>query len=603
MLNIILYMSGRFSFFFHIRTKLIISYAAIILSTILVISVIFFTFLKQGITRLVREQDQFLAEQLSINLSEQLKSMEELQFNQYRYSLLGDLLINIPTSESERINQSRKISESLIRLYYSNSYFEGAAVIDNNGTIYSYNIINDKSFIDDAALSNSEELLMKHGKVIWSIDKNGRLLLHRLLINIFTTRTVGQIIIPINSRFLTRNYEDDTTGTRGHILIFDKEGHFIPSINPDINIIAPLLFQSDKMKTTTDFSHNREQYVVSKTVFPDGDFEMFHVLSLKEIGIYTRTLPFMTVLAALAAIIATIIVANIISGRVTGGINLLIKGIRRFAAGDLKSPVEVKSQDEIGYLAMEFNHMADSINNLISNIYDAELKKRKAETNALQFEYSALESKINPHFIYNTLESVNSLAKIKGDDDISQIICLLGSLLRDNISSTVEIIPLLKEIDNISKYLQIQKLAYGEKFNIHITIKEEAQQAMVPKFILQPLVENALYHGILVSTRHGNLSLVAERRVKNLNITLRDDGAGMSKEKLLELLDYSIESKNETGTHTKVGVRAVDKRLKILYGEEYGLEIESEENAGTTVNLIMPFFNAEDEKLRQVDNV
>ena len=603
MLNIILYMPGRFSFFFHIRTKLIISYAAIILSTILVISVIFFTFLKQGITKLVREQDQFLAEQLSINLSEQLKSMEELQFNQYRYSQLGDLLNNIPASESEKINQSRKISESLIRLYYSNSYFEGAMVIDNNGTIYSYNIINDNSFINEAALSNSEDLLMKHGKVIWSIDNNGRLLLHRLLINIFTTRTVGQIIIPINSRFLTRNYEDDITGTRGHILIFDKEGHFIPSINADINIIAPLLFQSDKIKNTTEFSHNGEQYVVSKTVFPDGDFEMFHVLSLREIGIYTRTLPFMTILAALAAIIATIIVANIISGRVTGGINLLIKGIRRFAAGDLKSPVEVKSQDEIGYLAMEFNHMADSINNLISSIYDAELKKRKAETNALQFEYSALESKINPHFIYNTLESVNSLAKIKGDDDISQIICLLGSLLRDNISSTVEIIPLTKEIDNISKYLQIQKLAYGEKFDIHITIKQEAQQAMVPKFILQPLVENALYHGILVSTRHGNLSLEAERRAENLNITLRDNGAGMSKEKLLELLDYSIESKNETGTHTKVGVRAVDKRLKILYGEEYGLKIESGENAGTTVNLIMPFFSAEDEKSRQANNV
>jgi two-component system sensor histidine kinase YesM len=330
---------------------------------------------------------------------------------------------------------------------------------------------------------------------------------------------------------------------------------------------------------------------------------MLHILSLQEIGIYTRTLLLMTSLAAVAAIIATIIAAHIISSRITNGINLLIKGIRRFANGDFKSPVQVKSLDEIGYLAVEFNRMADSINRLITDIYEAELKKRNAETNALQFEYSALESKINPHFIYNTLESVNSLAKLKNADDISRIVCLLGTLLRDNISSTVEIIPLEKEIENISKYLEIQKLAYGEKFDIHILVKEGAKHAMSPKFILQPLIENALHHGILVNLKHGNLFLYAERQGEILSITIQDNGIGMKKEKLARLLDYSVEQNDETGTHTKVGVRAVDKRLKILYGEKYGLRIESEENIGTTVNLILPFFTAEEEKKRLGGNV
>ncbi|MCL2835008.1 MAG: ATP-binding protein, partial [Treponema sp.] len=155
-------------------------------------------------------------------------------------------------------------------------------------------------------------------------------------------------------------------------------------------------------------------------------------------------------------------------------------------------------------------------------------------------------------------------------------------------------------IDNIYKYLKIIKLSYGEKFDIHITINEDAQEAVVPKFIMQPLIENALYHGILVNTKHGNIFLTACRSEENLCITLKDDGIGMSREKLEQLLDYSVNVRDDAGTHTKVGVRAVDKRLKILYGEKYGLTIESKENSGTTVNLVMPFLTAEKRKVNDV---
>ena len=582
-----------FRFFFHIRTKLIISYVAIIIFTILVISIVFFTAAKQIISQHVRDLDQFLAEQLSANLSSQLRSMEELQFSQYSYSLLGDLLNNEPVSYADVINQNRKISECLIRLCYSKSYIEGAVVFDNNGNIFSQNINYRYDITRDAFIADRDELTEKYARAIWSIDSNGRLLMHRLLVNINTTRAVGQITIAIDPHYLTRIYENDMEGTRGNILIFDKNGNFIPSLDAGINSMASVLFNSKELKGNMEFSNEGKQYIISRAMFPDGNYEMFHILSLSELDIYTKPLLLMTVLAAIAAIIATVIVAHIISRQVTGGIDTLIKGIRRFADGDLKSPVQVKSKDEIGYLAIEFNRMADSINNSITDIYNAELNKRNAETNALKFEYSALESKINPHFIYNTLESVNSLAKLKGAEDISKIVCLLGNLLRDNISSAIDKIPLEREIDNVYRYLQIQKLAYGEKFDIHIDIPDDLLEAEVPKFILQPLIENALYHGILVNTKHGNLFLNVKKQDENLYITLQDDGIGMSNDKLLQILDYSKDARDDNGTHTKVGVRAVDKRLKILYGEKFGLKIDSKENMGTTVYLVMPFINVE----------
>ena len=596
-------MGTRLPFFFHMRTKLIVSYAGIIVLTVLIISVVFFTTSKQIITRHVLEQDQFLVEQISLNTASQLRLMEELQFNQYRYSLLGDMLNISPAGNSERLNQTRRITESLIRLCHSNMYIDSAVVIDNDKTIYNYMKVNDHDLSVEIKDADSGEFLDTYGKAHWTIGDGGKLIMHRLLLNINTTRTVGRLLMAIDSRYLTRIYEPGMIEQRGTILIFDKTGNFIPSENSDINDMAPFLFESSEHKNNSEFSFGGEQYIVTLFRLYDDEIEIYHVVSLRELGIYTRTLPLITSLAAIAAVIATIIVAHIISSRLTGGINLLVKGIRRFADGDLKTPVHVKSNDEFGYLAEEFNKMADAINGLIKNIYDVELKKRKAETNALKFEYSALESKINPHFIYNALESVNSLAKLKGANDISQIVCLLGILLRDNISSTVEVIPLEKEMDNVSKYLQIQKLAYGEKFEVHIFIDNDAREAMVPKFILQPLVENALYHGVLVSTKQGNLFLDARLQNMNLNIIIRDNGAGMNRGKLLELLDYSLESKKEGGTHAKVGVRAIDRRLKILYGDEYGLKIQSEENEGTTVTLIMPFFTAEREKIRLVDDV
>jgi sensor histidine kinase YesM len=595
-------MEKRFPFFYRIRTKLIISYAAIIVFTIMVISVVFFTTAKSIITRHVRDQNQFLLEQLSANLAAQLKSLEELQFNQYIYSLLGDLLAYVPVSHIDEINQTRKISECLIRLCYSIEAIKSAAVIDNDGTVYAHNI----SYAYDAVkeLKNIDSILLqeKSGKAVWSIDNHGRLFMHRLLINIQTTKAIGQITVAVDPGYLTNIYKDGMTGSRGHILIFDGSGNFIPSMSTEINNLSALVFNSAELKNDSEYYHDGKQYIISGARFPDDGFGVYHILSLNELGIYTRTLLLMTSLAAMAAIIATIIVAHIISSQVTVGINTLIKGIRLFAAGDLKTPVKVKSTDEIGYLAVEFNRMADSINHLIENIYDVEMKKRDAETNALKFEYSALEAKINPHFIYNTLEAVNSLAKLKGADDISKIVCLLGNLLRDNISSTVEIIPLEKEIDNVYKYLEIQKLAYGEKFDIHITIGEDVQEAGVPKFILQPIVENALYHGILVSTKHGNIYLNVERRIDILYITIKDDGAGMSGEKLAQLLDYSVKIQNDNGKHTKVGIRAVDKRLKILYGDQFGLKIDSSENNGTIIQLSMPFLAVENQ-IRLVDDV
>lgn len=580
-----MFLQRRF-FIMKISTKLIISYIAVILFTIALISLLVFNLTRQAIIGHARNQGDYLSEHLAINLSAQFRTMEELQFSQYYYSLLGSLLATIPDDPEGRIVHNRKINDCLTRLCFSKTYIDGVAMLDKEGNVYAVNSGGSFDVRDLTLTLDMEEADMRRGKPVWSMGANGRILMSRLLINVDSTRAVGYIAMLIDPNFITQVYEKNTGNRIGSIVLFDGHGRLLPSALPEIDEVAAKYIAQGL--TDDAFTFEGEEYIITRAKLPGNDFSLFNVLAVRDLNIYTQNLPYTVMTAALVAIISAVFVARGVSRLVTGNISALADGIRNFASGKLNEPVNVKSSDEIGFLTAEFNRMVDDINHLIEDVYRAEMNKKNAELNALQFEYSALESKINPHFIYNTLESVNSLAKIKGEEDISEMVCLLGSLLRDNISSTAGVISLEQELANVQKYLRIQKLTYGSKFEVEMRVDKGLETAQVPKFILQPLVENAIVHGILARKGKGLITLRAEESGEMLRITLADNGAGIPKSELDRLLDYSVESRNQTGTHTKVGVRAVDKRLKILYGGGCGLNIRSESGGGTEITVLMP---------------
>jgi len=572
----------------RMRTKLIASYIAVILFAMLAISLLAYYAVRQAIVQHTLAQDQYLADQLAVNLSTRLKSMEELQFSQYLYSSLGDWLPSTPMTLAEEINRERRIQDIITRLCYAKMHIAGAAVADNEGRFYGTNVRNAYNVLAEIRQVDAQAVAARRGKVLWSVGEDGCLLMSRQLISIHTTRPVGYITMTIDPSFLTQVYDSATADTKGRIVLFDGNRQVLPPGDPEMHAIAAAWLDLHNTDATHNFRFENREYIITQTRLPENDFSLLHILNIHALDVYTQNLPLMMLIVTLPAILLALLFARGISSVVTGGIQALVAGARRFGRGDLTTPVTVKSRDEIGSLALEFNRMAEALAHLIEDIYDVELNKLAAESNALRFEYNALEAKINPHFLYNTLESVNSLAKIKGEEEISEIVCLLGTLLRDNISSTIDIIPLRQELDNIQTYMRIQKLTYRDKFDMDIRPDADVMEALVPKFILQPLVENAIYHGILGRTGHGHIVLRAKRSEGDLHIALTDDGAGMDEAELTRLLDYTVEAKNDVGTHAKVGVRAVDKRLKILYGEGYGLQVESRLGVGTTVVMRMP---------------
>ena len=259
---------------------------------------------------------------------------------------------------------------------------------------------------------------------------------------------------------------------------------------------------------------------------------------------------------------------------------------------------DVKSNDEIGYLEQSFNSMITRLDKHIQTAYVYQLESKTAELKALQ-------AQINPHFLFNTLESIRFNALEHQDPDTAKMIHLLGNLFRWNIQSGDLFVELRQEINYAETFIELQKLRYADAFDFITDVPQKLLTLGVPKFILQPLVENAIKHGqkgvssggiITISARLGEeISESEEWRVESgekesgtLEITVEDNGHGMDEETVRRITERLDQPETEEGDHYSIGLSNVHKRIRILFGEPYGLTIRSEPGVKTSIRILMP---------------
>lgn len=260
--------------------------------------------------------------------------------------------------------------------------------------------------------------------------------------------------------------------------------------------------------------------------------------------------------------------------------------MKKAESGDLSIRYKGDRKDEIGMLGRSFNTMLAQINNLLDLTELQARQKREAELQALQ-------AHIKPHFLYNTLDTINWMARKKGAMDVAEVVESLSQLFRIGLSKGNDMILLEQEIEHIYSYLQIQKARYKEKLNFNITIDPKLNNLSVIKLVLQPIVENAIYHGIKERRGPGHIEIIGEEQDGKLVLRVLDDGKGIPKEKLLKLnenLSVTFDSIEEMRKMNKVGygVMNVQARIKLTFGDPYGLSIKSEYGKGTIVTILLP---------------
>jgi two-component system sensor histidine kinase YesM len=258
---------------------------------------------------------------------------------------------------------------------------------------------------------------------------------------------------------------------------------------------------------------------------------------------------------------------------------------------DLQALMTGKNANEIAELGMSFNIMIGKIKELLDS-------KIKEQENLKKAEFRALQAQINPHFLYNTLDTIIWMAEAKRNDQVIEIVRALSRFFRITLSEGKDWITLQEEIERTQSYLTIQKMRYRDILDYRIDADEAVLDGTILKLILQPLVENAIYHGIKNKRKGGTVIVRARRKDKNeVLFTVEDDGIGFTRYKLAKVQEKINSDSDELRLEERgFGLENVNKRIKLYYGKEYGLSIESEYQVGTRITLVIPTGNGFSEK-------
>lgn len=251
--------------------------------------------------------------------------------------------------------------------------------------------------------------------------------------------------------------------------------------------------------------------------------------------------------------------------------------MERFSAGDFQVIAPAKYNDEIGELRCHFNKMAQEVDRLISRVYVEENLRQKAQIEALQMQ-------INPHFLYNTLDTINWMSETHGQRDIAVVSRSLASLMRYSLRDD-EFVAVEEELEAVENYIKIQHYRYGDSLKLELDIHEEVLYENMPKHILLPLLENALEHGLKNIKGEKRITVHGTITDNVIHIHVQDNGEGFPNEEIAKILE--VPQKTD-GRHMRIGLRNVNQRLQLIYGKEYGLSIASKPQSGSTVMVSFP---------------
>lgn len=532
-----------------------------------------------------REQSEELMKQLGDNFNYSIKAIESVvtseTFNPGLSSLLRE---NSSQSEYNRKKEIIGYGYNLISFQKDIRY---VLIEDKEGKIYSASRGKDTFTKEEKeSLLDYERAYELWGITLWKPYNDNLVFATKLLFDYGDMYPVGVISVGVDVSYFSEMYQSLVNNGNG-IVFTNQYGEILIGTDDLYKKMADQIqsAKSGEIVSGQQITYDSKEYIYTLGKTKDNRIKIMNFLPVESItkAAKEKLLPSFFMVVVFATIVSFAFAAKV-SGQISDNIKLLLCSIERISKGDFSEKLVPKSYDEIGRLAENFNIMSEKIQLLIKTVSAEKLQKKNSEIRALQFEYDSLQAKINPHFLYNTLESINSMAKLAGEDTIAESICMLGNYLREAISSRRKFVTVDEEIQNIRQYIAIQKLSYGDKIQAEYNIEEAVEEAVVPKLILQPLVENSIVHGIDPKCENGHIKVGVYGKETDVILFVEDDGVGIPEEKMENLMTADGTDKK----HTKVGLYAVDKRVKILYGDTYGLKVESKEEKGTRVEVRIP---------------
>lgn len=389
------------------------------------------------------------------------------------------------------------------------------------------------------------------------------------------------VFLGISPRFINTIISESSTP--GSVYVYTHEGDLASATEHSsplsTDFVETMLSSNIRQKTQVEYV-NGQKCITSYMVQTKSGLMVVKILPLAEItyspDIILHTMGWLF----LGCIIIGILLSIFLSIYISKPISQLNNQLKIISGGDFSSEPLIEGNDEFGSIGIHVNNMAAHISELIET-------KLTAEKHQKHLEFQMLQAQINPHFLYNTLDSIKWIATMQNNVGIIQIVTSLTSLLKHMAKGYHEHVTLKQELELLENYVAIEKIRYVNLFDLEIDVAEESlYQAKIIKMVLQPLVENSIFNGIAPSERPGIIKISISTAKKNLYISVYDNGVGISSEKIPTLLSES--SSTQKPHMTGIGLSNVHERIKLVYGEQYGLTIKSELNQYTCLTITVP---------------
>ncbi|WP_409344374.1 sensor histidine kinase [Paenibacillus sp. MBLB4367] len=321
-----------------------------------------------------------------------------------------------------------------------------------------------------------------------------------------------------------------------------------------------------------------ERMFVNTAELPATGWRFVSLDPLSSLSAYSVAFRNVTVGVGLIGMLLALLISTYIAGRITRPLRTLQKNMKQVQEGRFDIRLDVTRSDEVGQLTQSFNQMTDRVETLVNDVYKSEIIRKEAQL-------KALHSQINPHFLYNTLDSMNAIAMLENVPLLSRMSKMLADMFRYSISQGEQVVPLREELNQVKRYVEIQQIRYDHKFSLFLSIPDRLLDYRIPKLTLQPIVENAVYHGLEMIPDEGIVAITAYETADGVVMEVFDNGGGMPEEELARIRT-SMREPIDYADH--LGLANVLERLQLHYGSEYGITLDSIHGRGTNVVYRLP---------------
>ncbi|MBV7273941.1 sensor histidine kinase [Clostridium sp. PL3] len=592
MLKLFLY---KLNFFVNIKikNKIIVSFFLLIICTICTISAFVINEYRNSLETYTTVYSNQVVDQVIKSVDFYVNEMQSISpIANYNYNIQRYLKTVQPDNQLDVTMDFNNLVNFLTEIESLRRDVVSIFLIANNGSAVSdkYSINIDKNYnftkqqwYKDAFQHDDKSIIVSPHSQSYVINSDKSVVsLSKAVKSYSKDEIIGVLLVDLNLDALEDICKNAKLGKDGYVFIVDKNGNIV--YHPDYSYISKSddTLISDVLKSAEgNFirSINSEKQQVTFKRYEPANWTVVSVTPYSEIVQQINNMKTFMFLICFVCLLCAFLLSIFIASMITKPLKKLAHFMKKAEKGNLDISLDFKGNDEIGMLGQRFNTMINEIRILMEQVVKEQEEKRK-------LEFKMLQAQINPHFLYNTLDSIIWMAEVN-NENVVLMVDALAKLFRISLSGGQEMITVEREIEHIRNYLIIQSMRYTNKFEYEINADESILNNTTLKLILQPLVENAIYHGIKAKRQKGLIIINAKKIDNNILYEIIDDGAGMDKTKCEEILKYNP-SNNINKSHNGVGLKNVNERIKLYYGENYGLKIASEPGKGTTVQILIP---------------